>query len=258
VKDLQTNVVVRIVIDEREKSSRIPELLRQAGASVEFAFLTVGDYIVSSQTAIERKTISDLVSSIYDGRLFLQCNDLVQNYLRPVIVVEGTICDQHAQHSQIINGDYTKSQFEQLPLIYEALTRVVLEFRIPIIPTPTSEYTSQLLLRMANQARTEGLIDGPLLRRIRKRNPMYVQQLSVLSSFPGVGDKTAIRMLKKFRTPARTLTASVAELAMISGLGTNRAIRIRRILDSTSDGNGNDVQKEIQKTLSDSSGESTN
>jgi DNA excision repair protein ERCC-4 len=65
-------------------------------------------------------------------------------------------------------------------------------------------------------------------------------------------------MLKKFRTPARTLTASVAELAMISGLGTNRAIRIRRILDSTSDGNGNDVQKEIQKTLSDSSGESTN
>lgn len=247
-------MVVRVIIDERERNSRIPELLRRAGASVEFAFLTVGDYIVSSQTAIERKTITDLINSIYDGRLFLQCNDLVRNYLRPVIVVEGTLSNlQQDQYSQIINGDDTKSPIEQLPLIYEALTRVVLEFRIPIIPTPTSEYTSRLLIMIANQARKEGFNDGPLLKRIRKQNPMYVQQLSVLSSLPGVGDKTAIRMLKKFRTPARTLTASVAELAMISGLGTNRAIRIRRILDSPS--GAKDAQTEIQKTLGDSSGE---
>ncbi|MGH9911916.1 MAG: ERCC4 domain-containing protein [Nitrososphaeraceae archaeon] len=242
---------VRIVIDEREKGSRVPELLRGLGASIEFSLLAVGDYIVSSQTAIERKTISDLISSIYDGRLFLQCNDLIQYYSKPLIVIEGNALLQgHEQYpySQT-RDDSRESYIEQMPLIFDALAKVALEFRIPIIPAPTPECTSRILMVVANLVRMEGSPDGPLLRRIRKQNPYYIQQLSVLSSLPGVGDKTAIRMLKKFNTPIRTLTASVAELSMIAGLGTNRAIRIRRLLDYSSP--TKDVQNEIQKTLGD-------
>ncbi|MGH9951148.1 MAG: ERCC4 domain-containing protein [Nitrososphaeraceae archaeon] len=243
---------VRIVIDEREKGSRVPELLRGLGASIEFSLLAVGDYIVSSQTAIERKTISDLISSIYDGRLFLQCNDLIQYYSKPLIVIEGNALLQgHEQYpySQTRDDDSRESYIEQMPLIFDALAKVALEFRIPIIPAPTPECTSRILMIVANLVRMEGSPDGPLLRRIRKQNPFYIQQLSVLSSLPGVGDKTAIRMLKKFNTPIRTLTASVAELSMIAGLGTNRAIRIRRLLDYSSP--TKDVQNEIQKTLGD-------
>jgi len=240
----------RIVIDEREKGSRIPELLGSLGASIEFSLLTVGDYIVSPQTAIERKTISDLIGSIYDGRLFLQCNDLVQYYPRPLIVIEGkALLGGPEKYSQTIDDNYHDSYAEQMPLILDALARVALEFRIPIIPTPTPEYTSRILVMIANLVRREGPTDGPLLRRIRKQNPIYVQQLSILSSLPGVGDKTAVRMLKKFGTPIRTLTASVAELSMIAGLGTNRAFRIRRLLDY---GSPKETQSEIQKTLSDS------
>ncbi len=242
---------VRIVIDEREKGSRIPELLSNLGASIEFSLLTVGDYIVSPQTAIERKTISDLISSIYDGRLFLQCSDLVQHYPRPLILIEGkALLGGPEQYSQTTEDNYHDSYAEQMPLILESLARVALEFRIPIVPTPTPEYTSRMLIMIANLVRRERSIDGPLLRRIRKQNPIYVQQLSVLSSLPGVGEKTAVRMLKKFGTPMKTLTASVAELSMIAGLGTNRAIRIRRLLDYSSP--TKETQNEIQKTLSDS------
>jgi DNA excision repair protein ERCC-4 len=242
---------VRIVIDEREKGSRIPELLSNLGASIEFSLLTVGDYIVSPQTAIERKTISDLINSIYDGRLFLQCNDLVQYYPRPLILIEGKkLLGGPEQYSQTIEDNQCDSYAEQMPLILDALARVALEFRIPIVPTPTPEYTSQMLIMIANLVSKKNAIDGPLLRRIRKQNPIYVQQLSVLSSLPGVGDKTAVRMLKKFGTPMKTLTASVAELSMIAGLGTNRAIRIRRLLDYSSP--TKETQNEIQKTLSES------
>lgn len=237
----------RIVIDAREKGSRIPRLLSGLGASVEFSLLSVGDYIVSSGTAIERKTISDLISSIYDGRLFLQCNNLIQHYPRPLIVIEGTLSGDPQQYSQTTNTKVT----EQMPLILEALARVALEFRIPIIPTPTPEFTSRIVMMIANLAHADGSTDGPLIRRIRKQNPIYVQQLSVLSSLPGVGQKTAVRMIKKFGTPMRTLSASVAELSMIAGLGTNRAIRIRRVLDYSS--STNEPQNEIQKTLRDSS-----
>lgn len=241
----------RIVIDEREKSSQIPELLRGLGASIEFSLLQVGDYVVSSQTAIERKTISDLISSIYDGRLFLQCSDLVQHYPRPLIVIEGdALFGRHEPYFQSIDDNYYNSYAEQMPLILDALARIALEFRIPMIPTPTPEHTSRTLMMIANLVRREGSIEGPLLRRIRKQNPIYVQQLSILSSLPGVGDKTAVRMLKKFGTPMRALTASAAELSMIAGLGTNRAIRIRRLLDYRSP--AKEAQGEIQKTLGDS------
>ena len=37
----------RIVVDERERSSSIPSLLKKAGAVIDFAQLKVGDYIVS-------------------------------------------------------------------------------------------------------------------------------------------------------------------------------------------------------------------
>ena len=66
-----TIVPVRIVVDEREKRSRIPGLLRQAGAVTDFAHLKVGDYVISAETAIERKTIQDLLNSVYDGRLLV-------------------------------------------------------------------------------------------------------------------------------------------------------------------------------------------
>ena len=285
----------RIVVDEREKRSGIPDLLRQAGAFIDFAQLKVGDYIVSPDTAIERKTIQDLLTSIYDGRLFVQCSQLNEHYTKPVLVVEGNIVDlidvpegdqavteprdtaavkeelgdtgqtidkarddeedgiHEAHHPKrrekinqgMINADDTfrrgikiqnnKSWTEKIPLIQDALVKIAFDFRIPIIHTPSADFTSQLLVVMVNKSLQNGRATGPLLKRIKKGNPRYIQQLSILSSVPGVGDKLAIRMLDKFHTPSRALNASAAELSRISGFGTERAARVRRILDTAID-----------------------
>ena len=64
------SLTVRIVADEREKNSQVPNLLKSMGVFVDYEQLAVGDYIVSSETVIERKTVYDLISSVYDGRLF--------------------------------------------------------------------------------------------------------------------------------------------------------------------------------------------
>jgi len=63
---------LRIVVDERERKSGIPDLLRAIGINIEMKTLPIGDYIVGPETVVERKSISDLVSSIFDGRLFDQ------------------------------------------------------------------------------------------------------------------------------------------------------------------------------------------
>lgn len=231
----------RIVVDEREKNSGIPELLKNAGAVIDFAQLKVGDYIVSPETAVERKTVRDLVSSIYDGRLFVQCSDLVKHYQKPLLVVQGNIAELAEIPEDAENG---KRLAERMPLAYDALATVATEFRIPIIHTPSADQTAQLLVTLVNKGLREGKATGPLLRKIKKENPVYIQQLSVLSSVPGVGDKLAARMLEKFHTPKRALNASAAELATIPGFGLARAERVRRILDSP-----NSVSKVVQRTL---------
>lgn len=231
----------RIVIDEREKNSGIPDLLRKAGAIIDFAQLKVGDYLVSPETAVERKTVRDLVNSIYDGRLFVQCSDLVKHYQKPLIVVQGNIAELAEIPEDAENG---KRLAERMPLVYDALATVATEFRIPIIHTPSADQTAQLLVTLVNKSLREGRATGPLLRKIKKENPVYIQQLSVLSSVPGVGEKLAVRMLEKFRTPKRALNASTAELATIPGFGLARAERVRKILDSS-----NNVKQIVQKTL---------
>ena len=234
---------VRIVVDERERNIGITDLLKKAGAIVDIAQLPVGDYIVSSETAVERKTVYDLVHSIYDGRLFVQCSELVKYYAKPLVIIQGDLAKLQEIPDDVDASKVQKLK-ERMPIAYDALATVAMEFRIPVIHTPDAEQTANFLITLVNKNLQEGKTTGPLLKKIRKENPVFLQQLSVLSSVPGVGDKLAARMLEKFRTPQRALNASVAELATIPGFGLARAQRLRKILDSAAK-----AENIVQRTL---------
>ena len=223
---------IRIVIDERERKSGIPKLLQTIGVDVEIKTLPVGDYIVSHETIVERKSINDLMSSIFDGRLFDQCNRLKEHFQFPIIVVEG-------------NVDEIESISENPLVFYGALSTVAIDFKIPIIPTPSASHTAKLLVSLASRKNAS---KGPLLKKIKKSNDIQKQQLLVLSSLPGVGEKTAIRMLKKFGTPLKVLSASTIDLAKIPGLGESRAKKIKKMLE----GKSKHSKPSRQKTLHDS------
>jgi DNA excision repair protein ERCC-4 len=222
---------LRIIIDEREKKSGIPNLLRAVGVKIELTTLPIGDYIVAPETVVERKSIQDLISSVFDGRLFDQCNRLKENFEHPAILMEG-------------NVDIIDKITENPLVFYGALSSIALDFKIPIIPTPSASHSAKLLISMC--ARRNSSI-GPFLKKIKKSNDIQRQQLSVLCSLPGVGEKLATRMLEKFGSPSNTLKASYAELAKIQGLGESRALKIRKMLDNESK-----LKKKIdQKTLHD-------
>ncbi len=211
-----TRDTVRIVADERERQSGIPGELVNLKAIVDFAQLKVGDYIVASDSAVERKSIRDLVQSIYDGRLFSQCSELVTHYAKPVLLVEGS-------------SEMIERVIDNPMVIYGALASVALDFRIAVIHTPSASHTAKALFAMANRAFKEK--HGPLLRKVKKGNPVKMQQLSILASLPGVGDKLAVRLLTKFKTPMKVLNASTAELARVEGMGLARATKLRKVLD---------------------------
>ena len=91
------------------------------------------------------------------------------------------------------------------------------------------------------------IANGPFIKKIRKSNNLQKQQLSMLCSLPGVGEKTAIRMLEKFGTPLNVLSSSITELSKVGGLGQARAKNIKKILKVQS----KHLKKINQKTLHD-------
>lgn len=222
---------LRIIVDEREKKSGIPDLLKAVGVNIEIKTLPVGDYIVAPEIVVERKSIRDLISSIFDGRLFDQCNRLREHFQHPVILMEGDVDEIE--------------EFTENPLVfYGALSSIALDFKIPVLPTPNATHTAKLLVSMSSRKEAA---KGPFLKKIKKSSDLQRQQLSVLCSLPGVGEKLATRMLEKFGTPLRVLGASSVELSKVEGLGKERAKKIKEMLESKS----KFLKSSNQKTLHD-------
>ncbi len=223
---------LRIIVDEREKKSGIPKLLKSIGLNLEMKSLPVGDYIVGPETVVERKSIHDLMSSVFDGRLFDQCSRLKEHFQYPIVLMEGNV----DEIEEIIDN----------PLIfYGAVSRVALDFKIPIIPTPSAEHTAKLLISLCTKREAT---TGPFLKKIRKSTDLQRQQLSVLCSLPGVGEKIAVRMLEKFGSPLKVLDANTNDLAKVEGLGRTRAEKIKKMLEAKS----KFLKTSNQKTLHDS------
>lgn len=223
---------LRIIIDERERKSGIPDLLKSIGLNLEMKTLPIGDYIVAPETIVERKSIRDLMASVFDGRLFDQCERLKEHFEHPIVLMEG-------------NVDEIEEITENPLIFYGAISTVVLDFKIPVIPTPSATHTAKLLVSMCSRKDTP---KGPYLKKIKKSSDLERQQLSSLCSLPGVGEKFAVRMLEKFGTPLKVFTATTAELAKVEGLGEARAKKIKKVLDTKS----KHLKNSNQKTLHDS------
>ena len=208
--------MIRIIVDEREKASKVPSILKEFNVNVEFSYLQVGDYIPLPELVIERKSMKDFIRSIYDGRLFAQCSDMLKYYEKAIIIVE--------QSKGIDN------YIDNPSIVYGALASIILDFNIPIIYTYSNQETASLLYSIARRKKSS----KPMLKRIRKRDNMKEQQLSLLASLPGIGVVLASRLLARFGSPLNVLNASIKELASVEGMSYAKALKIKKILQEKS------------------------
>ena len=80
-----------IIVDSREASSagKIVKGLIERGVNVKTELLEKGDYILSDQCAVERKTVNDFVYTLTRRYLFEQLFGLKVAYPKSLIVLEG-------------------------------------------------------------------------------------------------------------------------------------------------------------------------
>jgi DNA excision repair protein ERCC-4 len=209
----------RIIVDERERPSGVPEELRSLGALIEYRVLDVADYVVGSY-AVERKSVRDFVSSLYSGRLFDQAHRLGEAYRASMLVVEGDLWDElkHVRNPRSLWG---------------ALISSVLDFGLNIFFTPDGKQTAQFLFTLGKGGRhSKGSGGPPIIVKKPRSQDLNRFQLSVLASLPGIGPQMAGQLLGYFGSLRKVFSASMTEIAVGAGLGRSKALALTKLLDS--------------------------
>jgi len=85
----------KIIVDDREFRSSLPNSLLHIGFTVIPGVLIVGDYVLTDEIVIERKAYQDLISSLKSGRLLSQIQRMSQYYKRPMIMLEFSESDPY-------------------------------------------------------------------------------------------------------------------------------------------------------------------
>jgi DNA excision repair protein ERCC-4 len=211
-------IPARVVADERERASGVPEELSRLNVRVYFNRLAVADYVINPEIAVERKSVKDLVASVYDSRLFYQAAKISAAYMKPFLLVEGD--------SKEVEG-----LVRNMKSFYGAIANVTLAYGLRILYTASPRETAIAIAELINQARAKPLARlSPEVPPKAKSVPQ--QQLYLVSAMPGVGRRLAERLLAKYGTPRKVMSLTAGELAMTAGIGWKRAEKIKEMMDT--------------------------
>jgi DNA excision repair protein ERCC-4 len=211
-------IPTRVVADERERASGVPDELTKLNVRVYFGRLPVGDYVLNPDIAVERKTVRDLVSSVYDSRLFYQSARMAANFAKPYLLVEG-------------DSKEVERAARNLKSYYGAIANVTMAYGLRLLFTANQRETATAIAALLDHARAKPLSRMPS-ESPRKAKDVSQQQLYLVSSMPGVGRKLAEKLLLKYGSPRRVLNLTAGEMSMTGGIGWKRAEKIKEMLDA--------------------------
>ncbi|MDG6900357.1 MAG: hypothetical protein JRM80_00140 [Nitrososphaerota archaeon] len=212
-------IPARVVADEREKASGVPEELSKLNVRVYFNRLPVADYVLNPELAVERKSVRDLVSSVYDSRLFYQAARLSAAYAKPFLLVEG-------------DSKEVEKLAKNVKSFYGAIANVTLAYGLRVLYTANPKETAMAIAELLSHARAKPLARIPSEIPPKSRN-VPLQQLYLVSSLPGIGRRLAEKLLSKYGTPRKVMGLTAGELALTPGIGWKRAEKIKQVMDAT-------------------------
>ncbi|MBN1169971.1 hypothetical protein JXA56_03020 [Candidatus Micrarchaeota archaeon] len=202
---------ITVVIDHREDTF-FDEIFQNHGAHVDRRVLHVGDFLCSARLAIERKSRADFEQSVIDGRLFSQLSNLISNYERTVIIVEGIRDEERLSRSSLL-GTYAT---------------VIADYGCSIIFTRDKQATAELVFHFAKHEQTA---KKQPLRIYAKKKTFTPSQTSkaVIESLPMIGPKLAKSLLNHFGSIEAVVKASEHDLLEVEGMGKKRAKIIKSV-----------------------------
>ncbi len=187
-----------ILVDDRELRSGICEALAALNVPHAVAHLDVGDYVVNDSIFVERKTVADFLESMVDLRLFDQVARLRADCRRAVLVVEG-------------------ANLPGRPSVRGVLCSLATRWCMPVLRSLDAKGTAWFLAHMHEHP--DQLMapyhqyDHRAKRRISSLEERMLLQLQ------SVGPDIARRLLKRFGSVYRVLSATKVDLMTVEGVG---------------------------------------
>ncbi|KRY74394.1 DNA repair endonuclease XPF [Trichinella pseudospiralis] len=195
-----------IVVDMREFRSELPTQLHVRGVRLVPVTLTVGDYIITPDVCVERKSINDLISSLIHGRLYAQCRAMNNYYKKQILLIQ--LGDSKKGWHRI--GDQLAAKLACLTLNFPKLS---------IIWAMNALSAAELLIDFkwkrnepnANEAVAFGKEEIP------EEQLKQGQTIEVLRRLPSVDSKNIGTLLKESINLKQLFTSSQEELEKIVG-----------------------------------------
>jgi len=178
-----------IIVDGREASTaaKIVKGLVERGVHIKTEALEKGDYVLSDECAIERKTVNDFVYTLTRRYLFEQLFRLRDAYPKALILLEGYL--------PIIY----KFSHIQPAAVWGALFTLA-KTGISIVNTASQKETIDFLYVAARQ---EQLVEKrtPIVHAFKKIETTAEAQVYFIASLPNIGREKATAILKSYQTP---------------------------------------------------------
>lgn len=207
-----------IIVDSREASSasKIVKGLIERGANVKTQILDKGDYIISDECAIERKTVQDFVYTLTRRFLFEQVFKLKSVYPKSLLLIEG--------YMPVI---YKFSKI-QPSAVWGAMFNIA-KNGVPLINTSNQNETIDFLYTAAKQ---EQLVEkrSPIVHSYKKLDTISDAQMYFIASLPNVGREKATAILQSYQTPQNALINVDDWSKTVNGLGPVITNKVKEVL----------------------------
>jgi len=222
---------MKVFVDNREMSTI--RLLKKM-SECEVVRLPLGDLLIvgdSGALVVERKTVSDFVSSIRSNRLWDQLLRLMKTeeilgyeVKRRLLVIHGGFWE-YTNVSSVDNRRFWSS-------IFGALLEILFVYDTPFVVCENN-YAYEVFLRILLDREEKGKHNGlPKARWYRKpvsRLPVKEVKLYLLDAIPMIGEVQAKNLLDYYGSISNIAKSTKSELMCVKGIGEKRAEKIYEI-----------------------------
>ena len=202
-----------IICDNRETASAVVRALSLMGVILELKQLPVADYILSERVGIERKSAQDFNDSVKDGRLFNELFELKNNFVRPILILEG---------DPFINSNINQNA------LYGAITSIILNLGITIYKTNNPSDSAMFIYQLAKKEQSDNKMEFKL--RFDKK-PIEITSLLeyIVAGIPGINALRAKILLNELKSLQEIFNADIGDLMSVENIGKKIAQEIYKL-----------------------------
>jgi len=210
------------LIEDLHEPNEIENKLTTKGVPVERELLDVGDYLLPSSYACERKKGRDLMSSVMSGRLYEQLNNLCQ-FQHPILAIISDNLWRDFYHTQ------SKYVHKQYIGVLTTLTAKYPTLRVMHFDSDDmfADYLASLYKKLTEDK--ESTRPKPIFRKGKK---IQIRMENCLTAGEGISVGYSKKFLDRYNSIDEICKATVDDMTKISGVGKSKAESLYKLLHS--------------------------